>query len=102
MRSTIILTIVFGFIVMATLVSCAKEEAARQTTPAALPGQSQALEVGNKFCPVSGEKVGQMGKVETIEYNGKMYNLCCAMCKKDFNKDPEKYIKKIEQKEGLK
>jgi len=53
--------------------------------------------VGNKFCPVSGEKVGQMGKVETIEYNGKIYNLCCAMCAKDFNKDPEKYSKIAEE-----
>ena len=49
--------------------------------------------VGNKICPVSGEKVGEMGKVETYEYNGKVYNLCCTMCAKDFKKDPEKYSK---------
>jgi len=58
--------------------------------------------VGNKFCPVSGHAVGEMGPTQTIEYNGKVYNLCCAMCSKDFNKDPEKYIKIIEEKEGLK
>jgi len=102
MRSTIILTMVFGFILMGVLTSCAKEETTQNTTAPAASGQSQTVEVGNKICPVSGDKVGGMGKVETIEYNGKIYNLCCAMCKKDFNKDPEKHIKIIEEKEGLK
>ena len=54
---------------------------------------SQAVNVGNKLCPVSGEKVGEMGEVITIEHNGKIYNLCCPMCKKDFMKDPDKYTK---------
>lgn len=51
------------------------------------------VEVGNSLCPVSGEKVGGMGDVVKYEYNGKVYNLCCAMCAKDFKKDPEKYSK---------
>lgn len=52
-----------------------------------------SVEVGNKICPVSGEKVGGMGEVVKYEHNGKIYNLCCAMCAKDFKKDPEKYSK---------
>ncbi|MBF0503842.1 MAG: TRASH domain-containing protein [Candidatus Omnitrophica bacterium] len=28
-----------------------------------------------------------------FEYNGKIYNLCCPMCIKDFKTDPEKYSK---------
>ena len=51
------------------------------------------VEVGNKLCPVSGEKVGEMGKAVKYEFNGKIYNLCCGMCVKDFKKDPEKYSK---------
>ena len=54
---------------------------------------AQAVQVGNKICPVSGEKVGEMGEIVQIEHNGKIYNLCCAMCNKDFNKDPDKYSK---------
>ncbi len=54
-----------------------------------------AVEVGNKICPVEGGKIEE-GKSAKIEYNGKIYNLCCAMCSKDFNKDPEKYSKKAE------
>ena len=59
---------------------------------------SAATAVGNKICPVSGDKIegGEMGEVVKIEYNGKEYTVCCKMCVKDFNKDPEKYTKKAE------
>jgi len=51
------------------------------------------VEVGNKICPVSGEKAGEMGPAILHEHNGKIYNLCCEMCVKDFQSDPEKYSK---------
>ncbi|MBP9855291.1 MAG: TRASH domain-containing protein [Candidatus Omnitrophica bacterium] len=60
---------------------------------------TKAIEVGNKICPVSGEKIpaegekGEMGEAVKYEYNGKIYNLCCPMCVKDFKKNPEKYSK---------
>ena len=60
---------------------------------------SKAVEVGNKICPVSGDKIpapdekGDMGEAIKHEYNGKIYNLCCKMCAKDFKKNPEKYSK---------
>ena len=61
---------------------------------------SQAVEVGNKICPVSGDEVPVLGEKGAMgdepvkyEYNGKIYNLCCAMCAKDFKKNPEKYSK---------
>ena len=59
---------------------------------------TQPVEVGNEFCLISGEKVGQMGPVVKEEYKGKIYNFCCNMCLKDFHKDPEKYIKALEEK----
>lgn len=63
---------------------------------------SQAVEVGNKICPVSGEEIpapgekGDMGEAVKYEYNGKIYNFCCPMCIKDFKNDPEKYSKVAE------
>lgn len=51
------------------------------------------VEVGNKLCPVSGEKVGTMGDVVKYEYNGKVYNLCCAGCIPKFQDEGEKYSK---------
>ena len=46
-------------------------------------------------CPVSGEKLGEMGKPYTFTYKDQEVKLCCKGCKKDFDKDPEKYISKI-------
>lgn len=63
--------------------------------------EEEIVKVGNKICPVSGEKVGEMGDVVQAKYNGKLYNLCCQMCKKDFIKNPEKYSS-IAEAEGKK
>src|ERR1035437_1370279 len=46
-------------------------------------------------CPVSGENLGEMGKPLVFTYKDKEVKLCCKSCKKDFDKDPEKYIKLI-------
>lgn len=46
-------------------------------------------------CPVSGEKLGEMGKPVVFTYKNQEVKLCCPSCKKDFDKDPEKYIKLI-------
>ena len=61
-----------------------------------LYAQSDAVNVGNKICPVTGEKIDEKTKV-TYEYQGKIYNFCCAACPPEFQKDPQKYIKKIEE-----
>ncbi|MBU1862620.1 MAG: YHS domain-containing protein [Candidatus Omnitrophica bacterium] len=57
---------------------------------------SEAVNIGNKICPVSGEKINQDLKA-TYEYEGKIYNFCCAACIDEFKNDPEKYIKKVEE-----
>ena len=47
-------------------------------------------------CPVSGDKLGEMDKPFVFEYKGREVKLCCKDCKKDFDKDPAKFMKKIE------
>ena len=50
-----------------------------------------------KTCPVSGDKLGaDMGKPYVFVYQGQEVKLCCPMCKADFDKDPAKYLKKIQ------
>ncbi|MGE5280325.1 MAG: YHS domain-containing protein [Deltaproteobacteria bacterium] len=51
---------------------------------------TQPENVGNTICPVTGSVVEEPGKY-TVEYNGKVYNLCCPSCKETFLADPEKY-----------
>ena len=53
-------------------------------------------------CVVSDEKLGDMGKPFVHEYKGREIKFCCKSCLKDFNKDPEKYVKKIEAAEAKK
>ena len=49
-----------------------------------------------KTCPVSGDKLGaDMGDPYVFVYKGQQVKLCCKDCKKDFDKDPAKYIKLI-------
>ena len=49
-----------------------------------------------KTCPVSGDKLdGGMGKPFVFVYKGQEVKLCCPDCKADFDKSPDKYIKKI-------
>lgn len=55
----------------------------------------ESINVGNKICPVSGDKIGEETKA-TYEYEGKIYNFCCPMCIEEFKKDPKKYIEKVE------
>jgi YHS domain-containing protein len=51
-------------------------------------------------CVVSGDKLGEMGKPFVYEYKGREIKFCCKNCVKDFNKEPAKYIKKIEEAEA--
>jgi YHS domain-containing protein len=46
-------------------------------------------------CPVSGEKLGEMAPPYVFTYKDQEVKLCCSGCKKDFDKDPAKYLAKI-------
>jgi YHS domain-containing protein len=57
--------------------------------------KKEPVNVGNKICPVMGNKINEKNKY-TYEYEGKVYNLCCAGCVSAFKSSPEKYIKNVE------
>ncbi|MBU6171821.1 MAG: hypothetical protein KGQ87_10090 [Verrucomicrobia bacterium] len=50
-------------------------------------------------CIVSGNKLGSMGTPVTIIHNGQEVKFCCKPCVAKFNRNPEKYLKKIAPKE---
>ncbi len=75
----------------------AKQEPAKGASQAA--AVNKPVDVGNTICPVSGEMVDAMEKA-TYVYEGKIYNFCCPSCIDTFKKDPQKYIKKIEQQKA--
>jgi len=61
------------------------------TQPSTQP--TQAIDLRNAICPVSGDKVGDSNLVEV--YDGKVYHLCCPDCREGFEKDPANYAKAV-------
>jgi len=50
-----------------------------------------------KTCIVSDESIGgEHGEPHVFVHEGQEIKLCCKPCLKDFNKEPAKYLKKIE------
>jgi YHS domain-containing protein len=60
--------------------------------PSSKNSSVEVVDIGNKKCIVSGDDVGS----QTVEYQGKLYHLCCTDCRADFKKDPAKYVKALE------
>lgn len=53
-----------------------------------------------KTCPVSGAKLGDMGKPYVFDYQGREIKLCCKGCLSKFTNNPAVYIKKLETAEA--
>jgi YHS domain-containing protein len=50
-------------------------------------------------CLVSGEKLGEMGKPVVFVYQGQEIKFCCKSCRPKFDKDPAKYLEKLNHAE---
>jgi len=51
--------------------------------------------VWNKVCPVKGEEID--ADAPTVEYDGKLIGFCCPGCESKFQKDPESYLKNLNE-----
>ena len=107
--SLIALILVCGLIAGKLAFACESCEAAKAETMQIAKADEKQMEsaqpalteVGNTICPISDEKIVP-GKEVKITYKGKVYNMCCSMCEKDFKKDPEAAIKKLEAAQAAK
>jgi hypothetical protein len=71
---------------------------AADTNAPASSGKADVKPYPLKTCIVSGDKIGgDMGKPVTMTYKGQEMKFCCKDCVKDFNKDPDKYIKLLDE-----
>lgn len=48
-----------------------------------------------KTCVVSGDKLGSMGDVTAIEYQGQEIQFCCEGCVDEFLKSPDEFVSKV-------
>lgn len=49
-----------------------------------------------KTCIVTDNDLGSMGEEQSFVYEGREIKLCCAPCRKKFDKAPAKFIAKLE------
>ena len=65
-------------------------------TAATATAHQEASPYPLSICLVSGDKLGgPMGAPVVEHYNGEEVQFCCKDCVKDFQKDPEKYLKRL-------
>jgi len=57
--------------------------------------ETATVQIWNKVCPVKGEEVD--ADSPTVEYDGKVIGFCCPGCDAKFQKDPEKYMKNLNE-----
>lgn len=60
----------------------------------AMPTYAAQQSGNQKECPVLGSPIN---KNLYVDYKGKRVYFCCPPCVSKFNKDPEKYMKKLEE-----
>ncbi len=53
-------------------------------------------------CVVSGEALDSMGKPYVFTYEEQEVRLCCKDCKKEFDKEPAEFMKKLDPTEVAK
>ena len=92
-KPTVIAALLIGALTLPLLLRAADAKPTKSTYPLTT-------------CVVSGEKLGgDMGDPYIFTYKdpkikddpGREVRLCCTNCLKDFNKEPAKYLKKIDE-----
>ncbi|WP_193212627.1 hypothetical protein [Luteolibacter marinus] len=76
------------------LASCGKQETTTVEAPAPEPAAATAGSAA--LCPVSGEELGSMGDPYVYVYEGREIKMCCEHCVPKFEKDPQKYLSKLD------
>ncbi len=91
MNHTTILSLVTAVLLTATLNVFATEEAPESTAKA---DKQNAYPLDT--CVVSGMKLGSMGEPYVHKVGDQEVRFCCKGCLPRFEKDPAKYLKKLE------
>jgi hypothetical protein len=74
-----------------------KEEAEIKAALAKLPEKDRKLAEEQKYCPISDERLGSMGKPRKILVKDQPVFLCCKGCEKKALADPDKTLAKVKE-----
>ena len=83
----------FTIIAMTAVVGYSKDMNHLTTPPASKDIGEKTELIPQTTCPVMG---GKIDKSQYVDYQGKRIYVCCPGCKATIEKDPEKYVKKLE------
>ncbi len=92
MKVSLFCTVAMLIGISAAVATAADKPKTPTTKPAATQPAAKAV---NKYCAVEGKDHEVDPKV-TVVYKGKTIGFCCKDCQEEFEKDPEKYVKKLE------
>lgn len=67
-------------------------------TLAKLPDGDREAAIGQKLCPVSGEPLGSMGLPVKVAVESRDVFICCEGCRDILEKEPAKYLTKLDGK----
>jgi len=87
------LTAAVASVMFLTVAVFAQPDAGKVTTPAPAAEKTKQLKPQTD-CPVMS---GKINKNDYVDFEGKRVYFCCKGCIPEFNKDPAKYMKKLEE-----
>jgi YHS domain-containing protein len=97
MKMALYLVMAGALVLAAGLLASGCKEPSSQA-PAPGTGKSEntpeATAPAQKLCPVTGDPIDP--KIY-VDYQGRRVYFCCEMCPATFKKDPEKYLKKLDE-----
>ena len=93
MNKTKSLLVVAGLIVGGALAFVGCESGHDQSTNS--QGAAAAKPYPLKTCIVTDEKLGGHGEPYAFVHQGQEIKLCCESCREDFDKEPAKYLSKL-------
>ena len=76
-------------VICLSMMGCKKEE-----QPETEPASATQTEIAQKTCPVMG---GAIDPSIYVDHEGRRVYFCCPACVDKFKKDPEKYLKKLDE-----
>jgi YHS domain-containing protein len=66
-----------------------------------LRGRRSAPQVSvQRICPVTGEKLGSMGRPISVSVSGRTIQVCCQACVAAVQRNPEKYLQRVAEEIG--
>jgi YHS domain-containing protein len=94
MKSRILLTAVVAVAVAWGVLAAGCKSEPQAPTGKAPPIPVAKTEIAQKLCPVTGEAINPN---IFVDYDGRRIYFCCDMCPAQFKKEPEKFLKKLDE-----